>query len=151
MLKPGTWRRRSMVPRALVALVSMLLLAGCTGGDGGGKDDAAAGDDILGDGMVPTVTSNSSVQAPTWQAGQWWEWETTFGTEVADYTFCSIVLTGGDGERFLVTENEDMAKGEAAFGHPLLGQILSDLTMVGWGHGGFNVLSFPLEDGKTWT
>jgi hypothetical protein len=133
---------------ALVAL-AVLLLSGCSakapaeaagaGADGAMSPDAAA--------MAP-----ASFAAPVWKVGQWWEWQTTFGTATRDETFCSIVVGVDGGSYAVATERDGMAKEEAAFSHPLLGSIgKSDLAMSGWGDDPWSLLSFPLTDGKTWT
>jgi hypothetical protein len=136
-----------MRPALVALLASCLALAGCSGKDATAGDAGATGDGGSG---VPLAVD--SVPAPTWQVGQWWEWETTFADgSKADETFCSIVLSTGT-EAVLVTEKDGMAKESAAFGHPLLAPVrTSDLAMGGWSDAPFSVLSFPLTDGKAWT
>ena len=138
------------MPRlAAAVLLVALLVSGCAGkgGDAGPDDLSADGGADGADG----IATFDSLPAPTWQAGQWWEWETTFTSGTRPETFCSIVLSTGT-ETVLVTEKDGMAKESAAFGHPLLAPVrASDLAMGGWGDAPWSVLSFPLTDGKTWT
>lgn len=135
---------------ALAALLATAALAGCaqSGADGEAPDAAEGAQG--GGGLVDAapLDAASVVQAPTWAVGQWWEWQATFGTEVASTTFCSIVVDAGT--RLLATEKTDQAKHEAAFGHPLLGALGPQLQMTGFG-GEWDLLDFPLQDGKTWT
>jgi hypothetical protein len=137
---------------ALLA-VAALLLAGCAGKAPAAAPQPAAGADADAGGAADGLAGRTSFDAPQWQRGQWWEWTTTFGTQTADFTYCSIV-TGTDGSFYTVaTENTDEAKTEATFGMPLLGAIgRADLSMDGWGgEGSWSLLSFPLADGKAWT
>lgn len=136
--------------RAIVFLLVTALLAGCsdkpkpadTGADGAAAAAAEA--------TAFVDDPKHTVEAPTWQVGQWWEWQLSFGTQTRPDTFCTIV-TGTTGNGYAVaTENQDMAKEAAAFSHPLLSPISKGLGMEGWG-GAWDLLSFPLTDGKTWT
>lgn len=131
---------------ALLALPLFLaVLAGCA--DDSDDPLAEAGADDAG----PIVLDATSIAAPTWQVGQWWEWETTFQGGPQPETFCSIVLSAG-ASHVLVTEKDGMAKEAAAFGHPLLAPVgAGDLAFGGWGDAPWAILSFPLTDGKTWT
>lgn len=140
MLKPA-----SVLLHVLVAAA----LAGCAGQPGGAADaDGASSTDDAGAPPV-TLDAASSVAAPVWQVGQWWEWQAVFGSTPADTTFCSIVVEAG-GAPVLATEKDAQAKHEAAFGHPLLGALGPGLQMSGFG-GDWDLLDFPLTDGKTWT
>lgn len=137
-----------MPPRFAAGLL-IALLAGCSGE----PTATPAADPAHGplDGAAATLDASSSVPAPTWQAGQWWEWEVFFEDQVADETFCSIVLGEEAGGYALVTEKDWAAKDEATFDRPLLGLAAKgDLTTAGWG-GDLDLLDFPLSDGKTWT
>lgn len=128
------------------ALVASLLLAGCS-------DDKAPGPAEGTDegGAASSAEALTSIPAPEWQVGQWWEWETTFSSGARPETFRSIVLATG-ASYALVTERDGMSKESAAFGHPLLAPVRAgDLAMGGWGDAPWSLLSFPLTDGKTWT
>lgn len=132
----------------LAALAAALLLSGCAGKDGSPAADALG---MAGDGGDDATGPVTSIPAPQWQAGQWWEWETTFADGTRPETFCSIVLSTGS-DSVLVTERDGMAKEAAAFGHPLLAPVrASDLAMGGWGDAPWSLLWFPLTDGKAWT
>ncbi|MHB1260428.1 MAG: hypothetical protein ACYC2H_01795 [Thermoplasmatota archaeon] len=134
--------------RASLGIV-LLLLAGCSD-----KPTAATVDDGTAPdtgGPLVTLDAATSVAAPSWQVGQWWEWEVFFADRVSDETFCSIVLTTDAASYTLVTEKDWAAKDEATFDRPLLGTAAKgDLTTAGWG-GDLDLLDFPLSDGKTWT
>jgi hypothetical protein len=140
-----------MARRALLAALTVLLLSGCAGKDAPAQAapaEAAAGLDAV----TTDAGGRVSLDAPTWAVGQWWEWETSFGTATRDDTFCSIVLGLQGGSYAVATEKAGMAKEEAAFTHPLLGTVgAGDLAMDGWGEAPWSLLSFPLTDGKTWT
>lgn len=147
-----------MLRLAMAAVLISALVAGCAGSQGAG-DAATLGDDSAAQQvgqMLVDLTAESSVGAPSWQPGQWWEWEFTVGAQVLDGTARSIVLTADGSGYTLVTENSAYAKEEAAFGGPLLGPVgKSDLSMQGWGGPApgatWSLLSFPLTDGKTWS
>ena len=133
----------------VVLLLLALALAGCSGQDPAATPATASPDGALpGADPLQAILDDPqhAVQAPAWLPGQWWEWRTTFGTQVMDGTFCSIVAPDGT----LVTEKIDHAKQEAAFGHPLLGAIAPGLGMSGYG-GDWDLFDFPLTDGKSWT
>jgi hypothetical protein len=135
--------------RRLAALLALpLLLAGCSD-DPAGADDPAAGDgESPGDGAM--LAASGVIPAPAWQVGQWWEWQTSFGSATAEGTHKSIVLSDQGSSYTLVTDQDSMAKEDAAFDHPLVGGIgKGDLAFETDGLS-FSVLSFPLTDGKTW-
>ncbi|MEA3166803.1 MAG: hypothetical protein QOJ26_1677 [Thermoplasmata archaeon] len=134
-------------PASLLVLL-VLLLAGCAG-----DKPAAAAPDAAADGPEPgrQLVPLESIPAPDWQVGQYWEWQVTHGTQTMEGTFCSIVVAKDGATYTLATENDDWAKDEAAFDHPLLGTTKKgDLVMTG-PDGDWSLLSFPLTDGKTWT
>lgn len=132
--------RRLLAPFLLAAM----LLAGCSDSP---TSTAEADGQTPTDGQV--LATASSIPAPTWEVGQWWEWQVSFGTETLPDTFKSIVVAATAGYN-LATESTQEAKREAAYGRPLLGAIGADFSMDGYG-GSWQVLSFPLTDGKTWT
>lgn len=134
----------------VIVASSSILLAGCMGtpGDSASPPPSTGLEDVLG--MVgDLLDANSSVAAPRWQVGQWWEWQAKFGDTLVDGTFCSIVVEGGSAP-VLATEQDSQAKHEATFDHPLLGTLGDGLTMSGFG-GEWDLLDFPLTNGKTWT
>jgi hypothetical protein len=134
---------------AVAAMVLAALLAGCAGG-GPAADPATPGPGEGGEAVVP-LDAGSSVAAPSWQVGQWWEWEVFFEGGTGDETFCSIVTSAGGSSFALATEKAWASKEEAAFDLPLLGPAAkNDLSTQGWG-GDLRLLQFPLTDGKTWT
>lgn len=140
-----------MARLAPLAVLAFLLLSGCAGKAPASAD---AADDAGDDGSQPAGAAGpvTSLDAPTWSVGQWWEWEVSFGTETREETFCSIVVGAGGSGYTLATERDGMAKEEAAFSHPLLGPVGSgDLAMDGWGGDAWSLLQFPLTHGKTWT
>lgn len=141
-------RPAGMGLRPLVPLLLAALLAGCSSPEPTGAEAADDAAGALAD-AIPDDPEHT-VQAPTWQPGQWWEWEVSFGAEVRDGTYCSIVESATSSGAVLVTEDEAMAKEEAAFSHPLLGAIGPGLAMDGWG-GEWDLLEFPLTDGKAWS
>lgn len=139
------------VLRTALVVALALLLPGCSTAPD--KAAAAAPLSETSPSAAPAnLDAKSSVPAPDWAIGQWWEWETSFGTSVSDFTYCSIVI-GKEGKAYTVaTEKTEAAKEEATFGMPLLGSIAGgDLAMTGWGDAPWALLSFPLSDGKTWT
>lgn len=142
-----------MARSALLSIVLLTaLVAGCAGSpdaaDGGTEGRMEGGGD--GGPGVATLDASSSVPAPTWAVGQWWEWEVFFADGTREDTFCSIVVGQSGGTSLLATEKDWASKEEAAFDVPLLGAAASDLSTEGWG-GTLRLLSFPLTDGKTWT
>lgn len=141
-----------MALRRLAPLLLAVLLAGCSGSEPADDavDDAATVDaGALAAGLPSADDPTHRVEAPVWQVGQWWEWQTDFASGPQDGTFCSIVAQAGAAP-VLATEKEEMAKEEAAFGHPLLGALSAGLGLQGFG-GDWSLLQFPLTDGKAWT
>lgn len=131
---------------ALAALT--VVLAGCaeegakpTDGTDPAVDDAAPQGPL------------TSIPAPSWEPGQWWEWETTFSDGSKGEPFRSIVFPFSDaGTYTLVTESDAVAKQAATYGHLLLSPVRAgDLAMSDWSDSPWSLLSFPLTDGKTWT
>src|SRR5688572_4017507 len=153
-LKPRCRARSAMARSALLSMVLLVaLLAGCAGSsDPDGADPGGPMDGEGGTGAEPvTLDATSSVPAPTWAVGQWWEWEVFFADGTREDTFCSIVVSQSGGTSLLATEKDWASKEEAAFDQPLLGPAsAADLSTEGWG-GSLRLLSFPLTDGKTWT
>jgi hypothetical protein len=147
-LKPTSQAAFFMLRAPSVLAILALLMAGCAGDKPeAGPDGTAADDSQTGRELVPLT----SIPAPAWQIGQWWEWQVGFGTQTMEGTFRSIVVAADGAGYTLATENTAWAKDEAAFDHPLLGQVLKpDLTLSG-PDGTLSLLSFPLTDGKTWT
>ena len=136
---------------AAVPVVLALLLAGCSASDP--ADEAGAPGAVEGPegGAAVPLDAASSVAAPSWQVGQWWEWEVFFEDDVGDETFCSIVTSDSGGSYTLATEKAWASKEEATFDLPLLGSASKgDLSTHGWG-GDLRLLQFPLTDGKAWT
>lgn len=141
--------------RTLVALLLVALLAGCseapagdTGADAGGVDDdcaTGATDPCAG----APLSAASSVPAPKWAVGQWWEWEPADATGTGE-PFRSVVLTTGAGGSVVATDDVERAKQRAAFDHILMGDLSATLAVTAWG-GEWQLLSFPLTSGKTWT
>lgn len=136
-----------MALRPIVLLLLAALLAGCSDSGAKGDDDAPSAGD--GEPVAGAVDANGEAPLPTWQVGQWWEWQAAFGSG-AGPKFRSIVSAVDGSGYMLATENLDMAKQEAAFTYPILGAVTKDLGMEGWG-GDWDLLDFPLSDGKTWT
>lgn len=146
-----------MARRLALLALALLLLSGCSGKAPDAAADAAKGDgDSPADAVPAEVTTDASGKlsfaAPDWKVGQWWEWETSFGAQTADFTYCSIVVATAGSSYTLATEREASAKDEAAFSMPLLGAVgRPDLAMGAWGDEPWSLLSFPLTDGKTWS
>jgi hypothetical protein len=136
-------RTRAFLSLAILAL----LLAGCTGSKPDAEETGVPGATLAPGAADPSATS---VAAPVWAIGQWWEWEVSFGTVTLEETFCSIVVAADGSGYALATEKTAWAKEEAAFDHPLLGTVSKGLVMSGL-DGDWSLLSFPLADGKTWT
>lgn len=127
----------------IAGLLLSALLAGCSDAPKPAADTDPAGT------AGTTVPALTSVAAPRWQPGQWWQWQLSFGSETRAEPFTSVVVETGSG--FIVASDVlSDAKQEAAFGIPLLGAIGSQLEMEGYG-GAWSLLQFPLTDGKTWT
>lgn len=141
----------SMV-RILLALLAVALLAGCAG-----QAPAAAPDPGLTAGDCddadcpagPGLTADSSVPAPAWSVGQWWEWEPEDASGVGA-SFRSVVLSAGSGAAVVGTDSPDRAKQAAAFDHLLIGEVGADLEVAAWGDP-WSLVAFPLTNGKTWT
>src|SRR5690349_6565588 len=102
-----------MLRPAAVLLVVSFLLAGCAGKPSTSVADEAEDSGSQASMEVLKLDASSSVPAPTWAVGQWWEWEASFGDTVTDGTFCTIV-TAVDATYEVATENEAMAKEAAA-------------------------------------
>jgi hypothetical protein len=133
-----------MLARAAFAIALAAALAGCSNapqanGPGLGSEDDPGDDAVV----------SLDAAAPEWQVGQWWEWETSFGGETRPDTFRSVVAQAASGGYVLASDQDGMAKEEAAFGHPLLGEVSASLSLEGFG-GTWDFLDFPLTDGKTW-
>jgi hypothetical protein len=139
------------------ALLSIVLLTAMLAGCAGSQDPQDAGaDDPMGDDMdggagLATLDATSSVPAPKWAVGQWWEWEVFFDEGAREDTFRSIVVSQSGGSSLLATEKAWASKEDAAFDQPVLGAAsATDLSTEGWG-GQLRLLSFPLTNGKTWS
>jgi hypothetical protein len=135
-------------PRSFLPVVALtLMLSGCSDADptAAGPGDLAGATDL-----AAAEAALTTLAAPAWAIGQWWEWEVSFGTTTLDETFCSIVVAADGSGYTLATEKTAWAKEEAAFDHPLLGAVSKALVMGG-PDGDWSILSFPLTDGKTWT
>lgn len=141
-----------MLVRAVAFALLVSLLAGCAGetpSDAAPDDGAASPQERA---LMVHLDASSSVPAPEWAIGQWWEWEISFATETLPDTFRSIVVATDGTTYTLATENDAIAKEEAAFNTPLLGPVQrTKLAMDGWGDQPWSLLEFPLTDGKSWT
>lgn len=139
--------------RLAPAVLLIVLLAGCSdapaatpGSDpGNGKPGVDCGDDPC----DAPLTAASSIAAPTWTVGQWWEWQPADAAGPGE-PFKSVVLSSGAGGSVVGTDSVDRAKQKAAFDHILLGDLSPTLAVTAWG-GEWDLLSFPLTDGKTWS
>jgi hypothetical protein len=139
-----------MLRAAAAALLLSSLLAGCSGEAAPADGATPEANGPAGEATVP-LDATSSVAAPSWQVGQWWEWEVFFADGPREDTFCSIVTSVAGTSYSLATEKDWASKEEAAFDVPLLGAAAKgDLSTQGWG-GDLRLLQFPLTDGKTWT
>lgn len=136
--------------RPVLALLLIALLAGCSdapASDAGvqaGADAPCAADPCA----DAPLSADSSVPAPTWAVGQWWEWEPADVAGTGE-SFKSVVLSTGASGSVVGTDSVDRAKQRAAFDHILMGELSSTLAVTAWG-GAWELLSFPLTDGKTW-
>lgn len=137
--------------RPALAFLLIVLLAGCSGSPAG-DGDADAGKAGEACAQVPCadvpLDADSSVAAPTWAVGQWWEWEPADAAGTGE-PFKSVVLNTGAGGSLVGTDSVDRAKQRAAFDHILMGDLSPALAVTAWG-GQWQLLSFPLTDGKTW-
>lgn len=140
-----------MDARALSALLTVALLAGCAGPGGADASGAGPQDAACAPECPPApLNATTPVAVPAWVPGQWWEWQVSYSGEPMDETFRSIVVAADGQGRLLATEHPGRAKDEAAFDVLLLGAIGPRLQMsragVEW-----DILSFPLSDGKQWS
>lgn len=149
---PGDGVARMAIRVPLVPLLLAALLAGCSDPPARGPAetlptcaDAAEADCV----PLPPLTSESSVAAPSWAIGQWWEWQPEdAGGEGTP--FRSVVVATGASGSTLGSDEPGRAKQAAAYGHLLLGEVQADLGVTAFG-GAWDLLSFPLTDGKSWT
>ena len=116
-----------MLARALVAALFAAALAGCSEAP---KADApggtGVGPDCTTDCELVPLDSNSSVAAPKWAVGQWWEWQVTFPGQ-DPFNFKSLVVSTDGSGRLVATDEAALAKDEAAYDVLLLGEISDSL------------------------
>lgn len=143
--------------RPLAAFVAVaLLLSGCASSPGAEGPGDATGTDTPCDPAVDVnacepqpLSADSSVPAPTWAVGQWWEWQPEDGNGVGTPFRAVVVSTSADGA-VLGSDVALRAKQDAAFDQLMLGEVGAGLALSGWNLD-WDMLSFPLTNGKTWT
>lgn len=149
--------------KRVLSLGLLLVLAGFAGCVGG--EDADAGDDAEA-GPSPAAANGtdgaaaepaledqevSLAEPPTWSPGTWWEVEIEDANAGETYTIRRVV-TGVDGGGYHVGMPADGFSHRAMVAHfPGMGEI--DPNTLGFDvHGEpFQPLSFPLEEGRSWT
>ncbi|MCI0497132.1 MAG: hypothetical protein L0Z54_02425 [Thermoplasmata archaeon] len=125
--------RRGTIFAAFAACL-FLTTSGCSEIGWGGDDD----DDI-------------SIGMPTWVEGQYWDY--AFHSDDVDIDSARMVMAGIEGENYVVgTSRIDDARRHAVLNiNPLLGRArFADLAVYENGEPEL-FLSFPLEEGKTWS
>ena len=127
-------RRGYRLTMMLALLLSTSALAGCVDRGNGEDDD------------VP-----SSVAAPEWQIGQWWDYYYSIPQE-EDQGFKLVVATN-DGESYWVgTEDESAAEYHAVLNfNPVLGRVDIDEYSIYEKGEKQRLLDFPLTAGKQWS
>ena len=121
---------------AVIVLLSVTCMAGCTGNSSGGDD------------------SDGSLLAPSWEIGDWWLY--TFSTPDFSDDTTKLVVSSTSEEQgsayMLAISSLTEARRHAVLNHnPFLGRIMhSDLGAF---ENGVSqpVLSFPLEEGNSWS
>lgn len=139
----------------LALLLSTAALTGCLGGQdppaeetapmatGSGGDQAsaaAAASEPLG--------PESSVQAPTWEVGQFWSWHHDDRSDTFDW---DLVVVEDLGQAWQVAPDAaEPARFNAMFDWYVFGEMSKD-RVTDEDAGGLVFYEFPLTDGKTWT
>lgn len=127
-----------MKPILVVGLFVAMTLAGCTDDDGSTDPNTAGGDG--------SSTETVQIAKPEWQVGDWWTFDSTFGSQ-------TIAITADNGDTWTVdTDAVSFAFFHSTFEEiSYLGHIRKD-DLAGSQEGTpVKYFDWPLEHGKTWT
>lgn len=138
-----------MFARAAYAVLVVAFLAGCSDAPKADAPTGTSDPDCVTDCLPVPLDGASSVAAPVWAIGQWWEWQVSFAGEDLPDTFTSVVVGTTGAGSLVATDHPTRAKDEAAFDVLLLGEVGPSLKMTRAG-ADWDLFSFPLTDGKTW-
>lgn len=120
-----------------VLMLLAVALAGCSDDDSPAPDDGS--DPAMTDGPAP-------LEAPTWAVGDFWTYETSFGT-----TWNLVVTANGSSDYTVDTDDPNLAffhdQNEVSY----LGDVRKSDLAGSQGNDRVRYYAFPLEDGKTWT
>ncbi len=152
-------------PASVVALLVLLLTAGCLGATDPGDDAAptataeapateGARNATIDGGEAPSggaeAASRSLASAPEWRIGEWWTVELT-STLTGETVEMTRVVAGTEGGDHLVGQPQDAWSTEGLVFHvPGLGEVRQEDLSYEVHDVRFEPLSFPLTDGATW-
>lgn len=115
--------------------------------DRSGPEDPTAAPSTTGQ---PAASSNTLVDPPTWEVGEWWEIRLTSPLGDQEVTFTRVVA-GLEGEDYLIGQPRDAWSKEAVLFHtPGLGEVAPEDLSYEVHDVRFHPLAFPLTDGKEW-
>lgn len=151
--------------RTLIVATLALLLTGLSGclTDDASPDPATGGDAedavpertpvISEDGrdLTTDLRAGDTLDAPTWQVGDWFGHHVFFGSDDNTGTHYDTVVVAADGGTYtLATDDPQVAKEHSIIDYPILGPVSADdLALTGLG-GDWKIWSFPLTENKTW-
>ncbi len=108
--------------------------------------------EVKGPGTTEGITAEDAAKAPSWSIGDWFGHHIYFGpTDTEGSHINTVVVEAGPGGYLMLPDDPEVAKWEAAWDFPMLGQIgTSNLETTAFGVD-WNVYKFPMRDGDTWT
>jgi hypothetical protein len=138
----------------LAALFLAASLAGCSDG-GADTDDVVVppkGVNVAADGRDLTVSlqKNDSIDAPQWQVADWFGHHVFLSQDDVEGSHINAIVIEVGADYLLATDDQEMAKVEAAFDIPILGTIAkSDLSSNAFGVP-WKMYQFPMTHGLVW-
>ena len=124
-----------MRPGAAACLLLVSLLAGCAGSSSGAPESSSG---------APAV-GTTSLQAPSWSAGDWWNYTGTGGA------FTYVVTAVGGSDYTMATDSAGLAFFDARFDVSTLGAIRKADLAGSQGTTRVEFFHWPLRDNLTWT
>lgn len=125
-------------------VVLAVAMAGCISGDQ--ADDEAVSTTGSTSSAPGATIDDQSLEAPTWQVGDWWTWQSD---QLGEYSY---VVTGQEGGDWLVdTDSEQIAFFDAQTDISFLGTVRKSDLAGSQNETRVQYFDWPLEEGKTWS